>query len=162
MGLAEESSTGQSQASIEKADGVEAPKTEDSDKKDDGPPEKESRRETSSEKPTKTWELGWSEENFCAYRREILGPKQRGPTEFSAMPKFDDKADLDAPAICIFSDGLQHEVSHITMVSCRCLSSIKFSVIVVYKNERELEDIRIGLYYMKMSQCARLYKSMIT
>ena len=106
--------------------------------------------------------MGWSEENFCAYRREILGPKQRGPTEFSAMPKFDDKADLDAPAICIFSDGLQHEVSHIIMVSCRCLSSIKFSVIVVYKNERELEDIRIGLYYMKMSQCARLYKSMIT
>lgn len=64
------------------------------------------------------YEHGWSEEQMCAWRKEILGPQptQRGPIEFSMTPEVDNLVDEDSPIRCKFNDGSVYEVSHITMV----------------------------------------------
>lgn len=49
------------------------------------------------------------------WRKQILGPKKRGPIEFSKVPTVDDSADGDAPVVCVFGDGQKAEVSHLTM-----------------------------------------------
>ncbi|CAK9002056.1 unnamed protein product [Durusdinium trenchii] len=61
------------------------------------------------------YEFGWCEESLRMWRKQILGPKKRGPIEFSKVPTVDDSADGDAPVVCVFGDGQKAEVSHLTM-----------------------------------------------
>ena len=67
--------------------------------------------------PTSGFEMGWSEEHLCAWRKEIKGPKLRGPLELSRKPTVDETVDPDSPVICIFHDGEKFEVAHVTMVT---------------------------------------------
>ena len=61
------------------------------------------------------YEFGWSEEHFCLFRKEVKGKKLRGAIELSMNPVYDPAADPDAPAVCVFPDGMQQEVPHLTM-----------------------------------------------
>ena len=67
--------------------------------------------------PSRDYEVGWSEEHMCGYRKEILGVKLRGPIEFSATPKIDHSVDSDAAIECVFKDGHRVQIPHITMAS---------------------------------------------
>ena len=76
------------------------------------------------EPPPFAFEYGWSEEHFCMWRKEILGPTSRGPIQLSAPPIYDDTLeDLDVPALCVFSDGHQEPVPHLTQVASRVQTS---------------------------------------
>ena len=79
-------------------------------------PQPEAKRETKPD-PSKDYEVGWSEEHMCVYRKEILGTKLRGPIEFSATPKIDPSVDKDAAIECVFKDGHRVQIPHITMAS---------------------------------------------
>ena len=58
------------------------------------------------------------------WRKEVLGPKRRGPIELSAPPIYDETLDdLDVPAVCAFKDGHEQPVPHLTQASpLLCLS----------------------------------------
>ena len=79
-------------------------------------PQPEDKREIKPD-PERDYEIGWSEEHMCAYRKEILGVKLRGPIEFSATPKIDPTVDSDAAIECVSKDGHRVQIPHITMVS---------------------------------------------
>lgn len=66
---------------------------------------------------TPGFEMGWSEEHLCAWRKEVKGPKLRGPLELSQKPTVDKTVDPDSPVICTFHDGEKFEVAHVTMVT---------------------------------------------
>ena len=63
------------------------------------------------------FEMGWSEEHLCAWRKEVKGPKLRGPLELSQKPTVDETVDPDSPVICTFHDGQKFEVAHVSMVT---------------------------------------------
>ena len=90
-------------------------------KQNDGASGSKETEKPEPEKPTErkriVYELGWSEEHMCAWRKQVLGISQRGPIEYSAKPTVDESVDQDSPIVCTFGDGEQHTVSHITMVS---------------------------------------------
>ena len=85
---------------------------------------------------TNEFEFGWSEENFCAWRKSIQGPTLRGPIEFSAQPLLDSSVDPDAPAVSVFPDGCRYEVSHITMVPRMVFVCFQFQFFVMGKTLR--------------------------
>lgn len=86
------------------ASATEAPKTNESTKSDPGKLENQ-------------YETGWSEEHLCAWRKKIMGPKSRGPIEFSQKPTVDERAEEDSSIVCSFGDGHKIEVAHITVAS---------------------------------------------
>ena len=60
----------------------------------------------------RTWDQGWDAQRGCAYRREVLGPKARGPLEWSFIPKLDPTLQPLDPVWCYFAE-------HMTQVPCR-------------------------------------------
>ena len=83
--------------------------------KDDPPKEVQPGGGTTREAKNLHYEIGWSDEHFCLFRKEVSGQKVRGATEFSMSPVFDPEADPDAPAVCVFADGMRRDVPHLTM-----------------------------------------------
>lgn len=63
------------------------------------------------------YEFGWSDEHCCAWRKEVKGPKLRGPVEFSLKPQHSPEGDQDQPIKCVWKDDVEFEVTHITMVT---------------------------------------------
>ncbi len=64
------------------------------------------------------YEVGWSEEHMCAWRKLVKGPKLRGAVEYSLKPSFDSTIDENTCIQCHFEDGYTVEIPHITMVAC--------------------------------------------
>ena len=60
-----------------------------------------------------TYDFGWAQDHRCAWRRRVLGPKQRGPLELSLPPVFNPGADGLDPITCVWPDGCTYTVSHI-------------------------------------------------
>ena len=79
----------------------------------------------------KSYEYGWSEDQFCAWRRLILGKKLRGSPEFSAQPIYDENADELTPVVCAFADGDKHEIAHVTMAT-RHTEQLVVSLYILY------------------------------
>lgn len=63
------------------------------------------------------YEVGWSEEHMCAWRKEVKGPKLRGAVEYSLKPSFDSTIDENTTIQCQFQDGSKVDIPHITMVA---------------------------------------------
>lgn len=66
---------------------------------------------------TPEYEVGWSEEHMCAWRKLVKGPKLRGAVEYSLKPSFDSTVDENTTIQCQFQDGSKVEIPHITMVA---------------------------------------------
>ena len=78
--------------------------------------------------PQKEYEYGWAEDQFCAWRKLILGKKLRGAPEFSSQPEYDEKADRDSAITCHFADGEVYTVAHVTMASRHLLCSFLMTI----------------------------------
>ena len=63
------------------------------------------------------YEYGFDRSHGKAWRMRILGPKKRGPTEWSCPPSLDDRGP-HAAVRCSFADGDVFESGLVTQVSC--------------------------------------------
>lgn len=64
------------------------------------------------------YEYGFDREHGKAWRMAILGPKKRGPVEWSAPPELDLSKGPFAPVVFVFADGDSFEAGVVTQVSC--------------------------------------------
>ena len=72
---------------------------------------------------TKEFEYGFDSEQFRAFRRQILGPKQRAPLEFSLPPSPDPSKKLRDVVTFLFADGDRFESGVVTQEACHCAES---------------------------------------